>query len=167
MEPMIRSVASFSKYFDSIRRRTLHFIAAIPHDKFDWSPAVGEFTFGDLVRHLAAAELMFVNAVAFGRWTYAGHTASGPSEHDALLAQLAAAHQQAVATLSSLPDSILGEARPSLDGPEVKAWRLLMAMIEHEVHHRSQLAMYLTLIQVKPPHIYGLGVEDVIARATG
>jgi hypothetical protein len=27
--------------------------------------------------------------------------------------------------------------------------------------------MYLTLIHIKPPHIYGLGVEDVIALATG
>ena len=65
------------------------------------------------------------------------------------------------------PDSELFTARPTLNGPLVKAWRLLMAMVEHEIHHRSQLAMYLMLLGVQPPHIYGLGVEDVIARATG
>jgi uncharacterized damage-inducible protein DinB len=42
-----------------------------------------------------------------------------------------------------------------------------MAMVEHEIHHRSQIAMYLSLMGVPPPHIYGLGVEDVIALATG
>jgi uncharacterized damage-inducible protein DinB len=42
-----------------------------------------------------------------------------------------------------------------------------MAMTEHEIHHRSQLAMYLLLLGVKPPHIYGLGVEELIAKATG
>jgi uncharacterized damage-inducible protein DinB len=42
-----------------------------------------------------------------------------------------------------------------------------MAMIEHEIHHRSQLAVYLSLLGVEPPQIYGLGVEDVIALATG
>jgi uncharacterized damage-inducible protein DinB len=69
--------------------------------------------------------------------------------------------------LGTLSDSALIETRPSLSGTEVKTWRLLMAMVEHEVHHRSQIAMYLTLIKIKPPHIYGLGVEDVIALATG
>lgn len=42
-----------------------------------------------------------------------------------------------------------------------------MALVEHEVHHRSQLAVYLTLLGVEPPQVYGLGIEDVIARATG
>jgi hypothetical protein len=36
-----------------------------------------------------------------------------------------------------------------------------MAMCEHEVHHRSQLASYLTLIGIEAPDIFGLGVEDV------
>jgi uncharacterized damage-inducible protein DinB len=40
-----------------------------------------------------------------------------------------------------------------------------MAMCEHEVHHRSQLASYLTLMGTDAPDIFGLGVEDV-ARLT-
>jgi uncharacterized damage-inducible protein DinB len=43
----------------------------------------------------------------------------------------------------------------------VRAWRLLLAMTEHEVHHRSQLASYLTWMGRKAPDIFGLGVEDV------
>ena len=80
---------------------------------------------------------------------------------------LPATHREAMEKLGTLGDSALFETRPSLRGTEVKTWRLLMAMVEHEVHHRSQLAMYLTLNRIKPPHIYGLGVEDVIALATG
>jgi uncharacterized damage-inducible protein DinB len=49
----------------------------------------------------------------------------------------------------------------------VKAWRLLMAMVEHEIHHRSQLADYLTIMGVDPPQIYGMGVEEVITLAVG
>jgi uncharacterized damage-inducible protein DinB len=43
-------------------------------------------------------------------------------------------------------------------------------MTEHEVHHRSQLASYLTWMGVEPPDIFGLGVEDVerlTAQAAG
>jgi uncharacterized damage-inducible protein DinB len=38
-----------------------------------------------------------------------------------------------------------------------------MAMAEHDIHHRSQLAVYLSLMDVQTPHIFGLGVEDLIA----
>ena len=164
---MIQNIPSFIKYFEGIRRRTLHFIEAVPTDKLDWSPAAGEFTFADLIRHITAAEMMFVNAVLLGRWQYAGHTSTLLAQRDTLLADLNNIHTEAMTQLSDLADTALNEDRPSLDGPMVKTWRLLMAMIEHEIHHRSQLAMYLTLIHVPAPHIYGLGVEDVIARATG
>ena len=52
----------------------------------------------------------------------------------------------------------------------MRAWRLLLAMTEHEVHHRSQLASYLTWMGVEAPDIFGLGVEDVerlTAQAAG
>ena len=36
-----------------------------------------------------------------------------------------------------------------------------MSVIEHEVHHRSQLASYLEIMGVEPPQIFGLQVNDV------
>jgi uncharacterized damage-inducible protein DinB len=164
---MIQSTSAFIHYFDGIRRRTLTFARIIPAGQLDWSPAAGEFTCADIVRHLTAAESLFVGAVVEGRWHYRGHNRSPDDTLDSLLAGLEAGHVAAMALLGTLPDTALPEARPTLDGPPVKAWRLLMAMVEHEVHHRSQLAVYLALLGVTPPHIYGLGVEDVIARATG
>jgi uncharacterized damage-inducible protein DinB len=42
-----------------------------------------------------------------------------------------------------------------------------MAMVEHEVHHRSQLASYLTMMGVEAPDVFGLGVEDVERLTAG
>jgi uncharacterized damage-inducible protein DinB len=164
---MIQSVSGFIDYFGGIRRRTLNYIGVLPAEQMDWTPRPGQFTCGDIVRHLAATERMFVGAVVEGRWRYVGHTAADTPGLDAALAQLEAAHTAAMDALRTVPDAALLERRPSLDGPPVKAWRLLMALVEHEIHHRSQLAVYLMLLGVEPPQIYGLGVEDVIARATG
>jgi len=164
---MLHSVKRFIDYFDGVRRRTLHFIDSIPAEKIDWSPGDGEFSFGDLIRHLAATEDMFIGAVVNGKWKYAGHKIEEKQERDIAITVLKSTHQEAMKRLETLNDSDLNDGRPSLTGQEVKAWRLLMAMVEHEVHHRSQIAMYLTLNKIKPPHIYGLGVEDVIALATG
>jgi len=165
---MIQDIASFVGYFEGIRRRTLNYIQAIPAGQLEWRPAPAELTCGDIVRHVAAAEQMYVGLVAEGRWHYRGHAREPEHDLATLLAALQAGHAQAIERLRGLPDSVLGELRPALDGgPSIKVWRWLMAMVEHEVHHRSQLAVHLALMGVVPPQIYGMGVEDVIARATG
>jgi uncharacterized damage-inducible protein DinB len=164
---MLQTVKAFADYYEGIRRRTMTFIRTVPADKVEWSPGAGEFSFGVIIRHLTAAEPMFVGAVVDGRWVYGGHEAKSEPSLDALIADMTIAHEEAMRRLRAYPDSELFSERPTLNGTPVKAWRLMMAMVEHEIHHRSQLAMYLTLNGVKPPHIYGLGVEDVIALATG
>ncbi|MFN8456065.1 MAG: DinB family protein [Anaerolineae bacterium] len=162
---MLQSVPSFVYYFESIRRRTLAYANAIPADKAGWTPQVGEYTCSDIVRHLAAAEVMFVGAVVEGKWRYAGHAAGSEASLAAAIVQLEETHLAAMKQLHDLSDAALNESRLALNGPPVKAWRLLMAMVEHEIHHRSQLAVYLTLMGVTPPHIFGLGVEEVMVLA--
>ncbi len=163
---MIQGIEQFITYFDAIRRRTIHYIRTVPADQIDWSPQATEFTCGDIVRHLAAGEQMFVGVVVTGKWVYPGHTAQVHETLETILARLADVHNTAQESLRTLTDNDLQQSRPTLNGPPVKAWRLLLAMVEHEVHHRSQLATYLMLLGVTPPQIYGLGVEDVIALAT-
>ena len=164
---MISSTTDFIRYFEGVRSRTLNYIQVLPLDRLEWSPKPDEFTCGDILRHLAAAESMFVGVALEGRWKYGGHEAGGPQDLDELLHLLESAHIQAMERLAGLTDDQLYEPRPSIKGHPLKAWRWLMAMVEHEIHHRSQLAVYLTLMGVQPPHIYGLGVEDIIALATG
>jgi uncharacterized damage-inducible protein DinB len=133
---MLQSVQSFIEYFEGVRCRTLRYVQVIPPDSVDWTPREGEFTCGEIVRHLAAAEEMFVGVVIEGKWRYPGHDGALPSDLETTLARLDADHTQAMARLSELPDEELYQPRPTLNGPPVKAWRLLMAMVEHEVHHR-------------------------------
>jgi uncharacterized damage-inducible protein DinB len=160
---VIATIAAFEDYFEGVRRRTIGFFRAIPEDRIDWAPLAGEYTCGDIIRHVAASESMFVGAALDGRWRYAGHARAQGATLAAALAHLDAGHAAAAAALRRAGDVELGAPRPSLDAGArpVKAWRLLMAMVEHEVHHRSQLASYLTWMGVEAPDVFGLGVEDV------
>jgi uncharacterized damage-inducible protein DinB len=160
---MITSAAGFADYFDGVRRRTREFFGVVPADRVDWAPRPGEYSCGDIVRHVAATEAMFVGAVVDGRWHYPGHDRAAAPTLAAALARLDAVHAGASARLRGLADAVLGEARPALEpaARPVRAWRLLLAMVEHEVHHRSQLASYLTWMGLEAPDIFGLGVEDV------
>jgi uncharacterized damage-inducible protein DinB len=44
---------------------------------------------------------------------------------------------------------------------EITTWKWLRAMVEHEIHHRAQLYIYLNLLDVKTPPIFGLNAEQV------
>ena len=164
---MLQDMQSFLNYFSSIRRRTVTYIRTLPPERIDWAPQEGEFTCGDLIRHMAASEKMFAGGIATGQWRYPGHQRQAGESLETLLTELESSHTEAVEMLNLLQGADLSELRPSLKGVPVKTWRLLMAMIEHEVHHRSQLAVYLSLMGIQPPQIYGLSLEEVISILTG
>ncbi len=161
---MITNATAFITYFAGIRRRTLLYCQSIPAEQIDWAPRPGEFTCGDLVRHIAAIEQMFVGVAAANRWMYPGHERSLAPSLDDALAHLAASHTSAVATLGTLSDADLSTARQAIDGRPLPVWRVLMLMVEHEVHHRSQLAEHLSTMGVTPPQIFGMYVEELIAQ---
>ena len=160
---MIASIREFTEYFDGVRRRTVGFFGTIPADMIDWAPKDGEYTCGDIIRHVAASESMFSGVVADGVWRYDGHARDLGASLEQALALLDSRHAAASRALARAGDSALTEPRPPLEpgGRPIRGWRVLMAMCEHEVHHRSQLASYLTLMGVDAPDIFGLGVEDV------
>jgi uncharacterized damage-inducible protein DinB len=162
---MIQSAADFIKYFEGVRRRTMNYIRVVPADRLGWSPKEGEFSCADILRHIIAAERMFVRVVIEDRWKYEDHETGHKQSLDELTASLETTHAEVMDRLKQLPDQDLNEPRfgPKREGQPIKAWRWLMVMAEHEIHHRSQLAVYLSLMGVQPPHIFGLGVEDLIA----
>ena len=160
---MIGSVAEFARYFDGVRRRTWSAVDRVGPELLGWAPRPGEMTCGAIVRHLAGAERFFVTKVVEDRFT--GDLDPGPAlDHAATRALLEAVHREQMGRLLGVGDAELGASRRDLDGGTVKAWRFLMAMVEHEVHHRSQLDCYLSEAGVEPPQIYGWRMEDVVAR---
>ncbi|HEV2762533.1 MAG TPA: DinB family protein, partial [Pyrinomonadaceae bacterium] len=59
---------------------------------------------------------------------------------------------------------VLGE-HVALGGREVTVWKWLRSMVEHEVHHRGQIYLYLSMLDVPTPPLYGLTSEEVLARS--
>jgi uncharacterized damage-inducible protein DinB len=163
---MIRSVAEFVRYFEGIRRRTWVAVDRLTPALLEWRPRADEFTCGDIVRHLAGAERFYVTKVLEDRWT--DDLEPGPPlDLEATRARLREVHAAETARLAAMPDAWLMAPLVDLEGGQVKAWRFLMAMVEHEVHHRSQLDSYLACAGVEPPQLYGYRMEEVVRRARG
>jgi uncharacterized damage-inducible protein DinB len=52
-------------------------------------------------------------------------------------------------------------------GTPLRVGKWLRSMTEHEIHHRGQLYLYLGMLGVATPPLYGLTEEEVKARSTG
>jgi hypothetical protein len=57
----------FLHNFGQIRGRTMRLARCIPPDKIEWTCRSGEFTLGDLARHIAATERYVFAECAAGR----------------------------------------------------------------------------------------------------
>jgi uncharacterized damage-inducible protein DinB len=65
--------------------------------------------------------------------------------------------------LGGSPADWLTRKVESLDTPGVSfsAWRLLMMMAEHDIHHRSQIDAYAGVMSWPVQQIFGRTAEDV------
>jgi uncharacterized damage-inducible protein DinB len=160
---VITSVGEFVKYFEGVRRRTLAAVERVTPALADYRPRAEEWTCGQIVQHLTGAERFFVTKVAEDRFTADLEPVTG-EEWAATRERLETVHRAEMARLAAVPDARLAEPVEDLDGGRIRAWRFLMAMVEHEIHHRSQLDCWLALAGAEPPQIYGYSMEQVVAK---
>jgi uncharacterized damage-inducible protein DinB len=162
----IRSTQPFLDYFEGVRERTLRVIRCIPADKVDWTYKEGKFTLGDLIRHLGAVErYMFAENVQLRPSRYPGHGNELGSGHEGALAFLNRMHAESMEIFSRLTDDDLQKKCITPAGTPITVWKWLRAMVEHEIHHRGQIYLYLGLLGVATPPIYGMTSEEVRARS--
>ncbi len=162
----IKTIEPFLDYFEKIRERTLRVVSVIPPDKIDWTYHAGKFTFADIIRHLATIErYMYAENVQGKPSLYPGHGPELADGYDGVLEFMSRMHNEAMEIFRRLTPEDLERKCTTPGGAEIATWKWLRAMIEHEVHHRGQLYLYLGLLEVPTPPIYGLTSEEVRARS--
>jgi uncharacterized damage-inducible protein DinB len=162
----IREIEPFLDYFARIRERTRRVVACIPPGRLEWAPREGAFTFGDLVRHLAAIERwMFAENVSGRPSRYPGHGRDLADGYDAVLAYFDGMHGEAMDLFRALTPDALQARCTTPGGAAMPAWKWLRAMVEHEIHHRGQIYLMLGMIGVPTPPLYGLTSEEVRERS--
>ena len=165
---VITSIEQFLEYWERVRFRTRRVIACIPPDKLEWTYAAGKFTLGDLVRHIAAIErYMFVECVMGRPSRYPGHGRELADGYNAVLAYLDRLDAESVEQLRSLTPERLQQKCATPEGGQITVWKSLRSMAEHEIHHRGQIYLYLSMLGVATPPLYGLTSEQVRERSQG
>ncbi|HXJ81962.1 MAG TPA: DinB family protein [Candidatus Methylomirabilis sp.] len=165
---MITDMASYLRYFEGFGQRTRRDVAALPPSAAAWRPRTAEgeagWSIGEIVGHIGSTRLYFASAYRNEGWLWA------PVEMDAddqssWLSWLDTSAARFVALLKDTPNEWLTRRIEMVDTPgrTLSGWRLLMMMLEHEVHHRSQIDSYAGQEGWPVPDIFGRSAESIDA----
>jgi uncharacterized damage-inducible protein DinB len=162
----IKTIQPFLHYFGSVRERTMRVARCIPPDKIDWTYAPGKFTLGDILRHLAVAErYMWAENVQCRPARYSTHGKELADGYENVMAFVERLHAESMEIFARLTDEDLQRKCKTPDDAPITTWKWLRLMPEHEIHHRGQIYLYLGMLGVKTPPLYGLTSEEVRARS--
>ncbi|MCU0447095.1 MAG: DinB family protein [Microscillaceae bacterium] len=158
----IVTIEPFLAYYQKIRERTLKVIACIPPDKIEWTYQNGKFTLGDLIRHLACIErFMYAENAQFLPSRYQGCGREYAEGYENVLNFFNQMHQESLEIFRKLSPEDLQRKTFTPASSQIALWKWLRAMTEHEIHHRGQIYLYLGILQVPTPPLYGLTAEQV------
>jgi len=156
--------------FDHEMANTRKTLERVPDDKFDWKPHEKSMTLGGLSTHLATIPSW--TAYTFDRDEL---DLAPPGEPDygeeprRSRAEVLAAFDKNVASaraaLEAATDenwqgkwSLLNRAKPIFTLPRAAVMRGFI--LSHSIHHRAQLGVYLRLLDVPVPSIYGPSADE-------
>ena len=161
---MIESMPAFLRYFDAVHRRAMRDITALPPAADGWTPASGEgeqgWSINVLVGHMAGARLYFANAYRGQGWI--SPDPPDVSRRELWVQALDESARLLHAALEDTPDEWLRRKVAMIDSEgALSGWRVLMMMVEHDIHHRSQIDTYAGLNGWPVPDIYGRSAETI------
>jgi uncharacterized damage-inducible protein DinB len=156
----------FLEYLDKVQQRTMRVVRCIPADKLDWSFAEGKFSLGELVRHMAAIErYMFGETIQGKPSRYQGCGKELADGLEEVIAYKQRMDRETVEIIRALGPEGMTRKCTTPDGASITVWKWLRLMVEHEIHHRGQIYIYLSMLGLPTPPLYGLTSEQVRERS--
>jgi uncharacterized damage-inducible protein DinB len=148
-------------------KTTRRLLERVPEGSFDWKPHDKSMTLGRLAGHVAELPSLIAPALTQDELDFATGTYQPffPSSTAELLEKFDRNIDAAVGLLSGQSDERLNESwrlgsgeQTFFKGPRAAAVRVLA--LNHVVHHRGQLSVYLRLLDVPVPSIYGPSADE-------
>ena len=138
-----------------------------PEDKFDWKPHEKSMTLGRLAGHVAElpgmiSAVLMQDELDFATRAYGPFVPKTTSE---LLDTLDTKVAQALELLADQSDDNLKKSWRLRSGDKIffelpRAAVLRSMALNHMIHHRGQLSVYLRLLDVPLPSVYGPTADE-------
>lgn len=146
---------------------TRRLLERVPTDKLSWRPHAKSMTLGQLALHIATvpADLSRLAQLDEFDASMANFDPPAPASGQDLVAALDASLAAGTAYLRALTPAVAGASwRLTLRGKEVftmpRVALLRTLLLNHWYHHRGQLSVYLRLLDIPVPVIYGRSADE-------
>jgi uncharacterized damage-inducible protein DinB len=155
--------------FDAETKNTRKILEVVPEDKFAWKPHDKSMTLGRLSGHIAELPNWAVHTVQVDTLELTpGQKPFSPTSRDELLQKFDANVSEAHTALAGVKEEQLttiwrlkfGE-RTVIEMPRAAVIRA--TVMNHLVHHRGQLSVYLRLLDIPVPGMYGPSADEMSA----
>jgi len=162
---MFTSIEAFLRYFGAVNRRAMRDIGALPAAADGWRPGTGEgekaWSINQLVGHMAGSRLYFASAYAGKGWV--SPDAPDVGSREKWVPALEGSYREFVRLIGDSPPEWLERKVETIDTPGegLSGWRVLMMMMEHDIHHRSQIDTYAGINGWDVPDIYNRSWERI------
>ena len=156
---------AFIQEFDNEAKTTRRVLERVPADKFSWKPHPKSMSLGELALHTAMTPGMICGWACEEETKFTGEKAPVATSTE----EIVAAHDKSVAkykeVLGQLGDGGLSKSwKASAGGNTIfempKAALIRTIALNHWYHHRGQLSVYLRLLDVPVPSIYGPSADE-------
>jgi uncharacterized damage-inducible protein DinB len=163
---MMSMSQAFLQEFDTEAKTTRRVLERVPADKFAWKPHPKSMSLGELALHTAMTPGM-ICGWACEEETNLGSGGQPPAATST--EEIVAAHDKSVAkmkeTMGQLGDGGLTKSWKASSGGQTlfempKAVLIRSIALNHWYHHRGQLSVYLRLLDVPVPSIYGPSADE-------
>jgi uncharacterized damage-inducible protein DinB len=152
--------------FDREMAQTRRVLERVPEDKMEWRPHAKSMTLGRLALHVAeipglAGAVAALPGLDISKTDF-NRAAKSRQELFEAFDKASAQAREAVAALKD--ESLLDTWEMTLNGrtvlsmPRAGAYRTLA--MNHLIHHRGQLSVYLRLLDVPVPGLYGPSADE-------
>jgi uncharacterized damage-inducible protein DinB len=151
--------------FDNEANTTRRVLERVPADKLAWKPHPKSMSLGVLALHVASSPGVTVCWCAEDETQFTGSQAPSPASTEEILAAHESSVKTVKETLGRLGDEGLqgmwtGKAGDQTLMTMPKAVLARAIVMNHLVHHRGQLSVYLRLLDVPVPSIYGPSADE-------
>jgi uncharacterized damage-inducible protein DinB len=157
--------AALLQEFENEAGTTRRVLERVPADKLGWKPHPKSMSLGVLALHIAASPGFICGWASEDETTFKGEPSPTPTS----TAEILAAHDESVTLtkqrLTALGDEGLKKMWTAKAGGQTlmtmpKAALVRAIVMNHWIHHRGQLSVYLRLLDVAVPSIYGPSADE-------
>jgi uncharacterized damage-inducible protein DinB len=158
-------VDSILMEIDQEAKTTQRVLDRVPEDKLTWKPHAKSYSLGQLALHIARAQGNLANMASQDTFEIGNMAQPEPKNRQEILDAFTQSTASAKEVLAKMDDSrVMGMWTATKNGKVVmsipRIGFIRAILLNHIYHHRGQLSVYLRLLDVPVPSIYGPSADE-------